>query len=532
MPNNTGAPKIIFSTVDISELPPALSTSVGAMVIGLNKGDVDKPMLITDKAKLIDLCCVNKPEVTDLGIYAALGFLDQGRQLYIMRVHNSALYGGIEFKKATSPYSATPLGAGETAPTAHTFGADGLFLVAAQNPGAWSDDISVSISDVDSSDYTFKIKVYVDDSDGVAQLQETWEVSRKQQIDGYGNQQYLETKINGYSKYIKVVNYSGEGDAVLPNAVSTPIYMDGGSNGSTVTTQNVVDGWDKFSNTFDKSVNILMTGGYTATAVLAKVNSIAAARQDAFAVLDLPLDVTATSVDSQVTWANNNLNLNSSYAAVYSPWIKIFDEYNGQQLTVPPSGHVGSVYALTDRVYNSAHGAPAGYNRGILNCLGLSNIETYNESEMDVLCEGKINPIIKDPGFGFIVFDELTTQKKNSALKNIHVRRLINQIQKASVSTARKYLMEPLIERTYFRVRTEFEEYLGQLEGLGAFDNNNDRGWKVVCDSRNNTATDRDMDTLNIWIFIKPVKIARYIQIKAVITRSSANFDAVIAAGV
>jgi hypothetical protein len=187
---------------------------------------------------------------------------------------------------------------------------------------------------------------------------------------------------------------------------------------------------------------------------------------------------------------------------------------------------------LTDFIFNSAHGAPAGYNRGILNCLGLSNSDPYDQSEMDVLCEGKINPIVKDPGFGFIVFEELTLQRKNSSLKNVHVRRLINQIQTASVSTARKYLQEPLLERTYFRVRSEFEEYLSQLQGLGAFDDNNDRGWRVVCDSRNNTAADRDQDTMNIWIFIKPVKIARYIQIKAVITRSSANFDAVIAAGV
>ena len=76
------------------------------------------------------------------------------------------------------------------------------------------------------------------------------------------------------------------------------------------------------------------------------------------------------------------------------------------------------------------------------------------------------------------------------------------------------------------------ERGLAELEGLGAFDNVNDRGWKVVCDATNNTASDRDLNQMNVWLFIKPVKVAKYIEIKAIITRSTASFEAVIAAGI
>src|ERR1051326_3495801 len=277
----TGAAKTLFKTVDISEIIPAVSTSIGAIVIAADKGDADNPVLVTSKAQLTDR--FGNPKTTNLGHYSALAFLESGRQLYVQRVHNGALYGGLEMKKDGSSFNSSVLSPGESAPTAHSFGADALFLIYATNPGAWSDSISIQITDVSATDHTFKIKVYVDDANNVAQLEETWLVSRKNQIDGYGNQQYLETKINGYSNYIKVKDNLGEGDTVLPKTVSSNTYFDGGDNGSTVTPTQVVNGWNKFTNNFNKSINILICGGQTDIAVLTKMINVAETRQDCFA---------------------------------------------------------------------------------------------------------------------------------------------------------------------------------------------------------------------------------------------------------
>jgi phage tail sheath protein FI len=151
---------------------------------------------------------------------------------------------------------------------------------------------------------------------------------------------------------------------------------------------------------------------------------------------------------------------------------------------------------------------------------------------MDTLDDANINTILNDPGWGILVFGEDTEQSKKSALSNVHVRRLINQIAVATTRSAKAFLFEPLLERTYFRVRTVMEQYFAELEGLGAFDNVNDRGWKVVCDASNNPASVRDLSELHIWLFVKPVKVAKYIEIKCIITRSTASFEAIIAAGV
>jgi len=75
------------------------------------------------------------------------------------------------------------------------------FLVTTNSQGKWGDDISVGISP--SKDYVeeggFYILVYFK---GVQV--ESWLVSRKNVLDGFGRQMYLEDKINGKSAYISV----------------------------------------------------------------------------------------------------------------------------------------------------------------------------------------------------------------------------------------------------------------------------------------------------------------------------------------
>lgn len=536
MPNNTGAPKITFNTNDISQVPLALSTSIGAIVIPTKKGSITEPQLVTNVPELIAAYCNGNPAPNFTGIQAAIGFLQQGNQLYVMRASNSALYGGVEFKKTGSPYFSAPYAAGEANPLLHNFGPDGLFAVYATDPGAWNQSLSIAIANINTTTLTFDIQVFLDSTLGTQQLQETWTVSRKVQTDGYGNQLYLTTKINGFSNFIRVVDNPAQVNTVLPKTDAVIYYMASGADGVTPQPADINTAWGVFSNVLAYPVNILMAGGQSDVSTMITIANIASTRQDSFAILDMPLNVATSSVTTQVQWVQNTLNINNSYAAIYTPWIQIFDDYNGQVITVAPSGDVGAIYALTDFIYNGAFGAPAMFNRGVIGrALGLSSPWSSTpmaQGDLDTLCTAHINPIAKYPGYGIVVVDELTLQAQNSALKNVHVRRLINQIQVATTNTARGYLGEPLLPSTYFRVRTEMEQYMAGLQGQGAFDDNLDRGWQVVCDNTNNTANDRDNDTLNIWLFIKPVKVARYIQIQAIITRSSSNFAAVIASGI
>jgi len=533
----SGAAKIVFKTLDISELVPAVATSIGAIVVDSDKGNIDVPQLITNKAQFIDE--YGKPAVSDYAMHAALGFLINGQRLYVQRVVKNALYGGLEIKKSGS----VEVNAGwtidqATPKSSYSFGADGLIAICGKDPGTWNNNLSVIVTIIDAvTDLTFKIDVYYPDDDGAAQLVESFTVSRKRQVDGFGRQMYLTNVINGESDYIYVIDNTAEADTVMPKAQATTLAMLSGSNGIAVTDTEVVAGWDKFAELTSYPVNILINGGFTSVTVQTKMRTVAEGRSyDCVCVLDMPYSE-LDSVTDQVTWRSSTQNFNTSYCALYSPWIKIFDEYNGQIISIPPSGDIAGIYALTDYIYGGAHGAPAGYNRGTLTrCLQLSfgsnvNKIAYTSGERDTLDDAQINVLMNDPAWGIIVFGEGTEQTKLTALSNVHVRRLINQIAVATTAASKNYLFEPLLERTYFRVRLTLEQFMAELEGLGAFDNVDDRGWKVVCDATNNTAADRDRNQLNVWLFIKPVKVAKYIEIKGIITRSTASFEAIIAAG-
>lgn len=73
------------------------------------------------------------------------------------------------------------------------------FLVTAHNQGAWGGDLSIATTPSINYDNAFFLIVYYK---GVKV--ESWEVSRSVQLDGFGNQLYIEDKINGKSAYIRV----------------------------------------------------------------------------------------------------------------------------------------------------------------------------------------------------------------------------------------------------------------------------------------------------------------------------------------
>ncbi len=57
-------------------------------------------------------------------------------------------------------------------------------------------------------------------------------------------------------------------------------------------------------------------------------------------------------------WRVNVANYDSSYAALYYPWIRVFDPVAGKSILVPPSGHMAGIWARNDNT-RGVHKAPA-----------------------------------------------------------------------------------------------------------------------------------------------------------------------------
>jgi phage tail sheath protein FI len=522
------SPGVYVRERDISNIIPNLSTTVAAIVGYSSKGSVDDIKLITTPQDFITE--YGTPQLGQYFHYSALAFLEKGNRLYCQRVVNGALYGGAWIIEDGGSGANTALIMGMASPVFQTVsGQDILFYIFAKDPGIWNNSLSIKLDNIDATDHTFDIVVYTKDSDGNYTEMERWTVSRQTKVDGFGKQMYMETKINGYSIYIVVKDNVALADTVMPATQTSYLDLGGGADGSAVTDSQVIAGWNKFANPDDIDIRVLINSGYASTAVQTKMKTVAEGRADCIAILDMPYSA-LTSVTAMVNWRDSTQDFNSSYCALYAPWLKIYDQWNDKQVEVPPSGYVASQIAYNDYVADPWF-APAGFNRGLLNILSVTNV--FTKGERDTLYQAQINPIQLFRGEGIAIWGNKTEQVKASALSSVNVRRLLITLEKSMSVALRNFVFEPNNELTRLRVTATLEQYMDLLSSRGAFQVElGDKGYRVVCDSTNNTPATIDLLELHVDVYIKPIRAAEYIQLQAIITTTGASFEELIARNV
>ncbi len=224
-------------------------------------------------------------------------------------------------------------------------------------------------------------------------------------------------------------------------------------------------------------------------------------RGDAFYIMDP--DVLGATVSSVTTTISA---LDTNYAAVYHPWVKIYDEDSNKNIWVPPSVVMAGVYAFSDRVAAEWY-APAGLNRG-----GISDALAVRtrlaQADRDDLYEGRVNPIAQFPAQGIVAWGQKTLQQKSSALDRVNVRRLLIAVRKYIASTSRYLVFEQNVDATRQRFLSIVNPYLSSVQernGLYAF--------KVVMDESNNTPDIIDRNILVGELWLQPTKTSEYISL-------------------
>jgi hypothetical protein len=213
--------------------------------------------------------------------------------------------------------------------------------------------------------------------------------------------------------------------------------------------------------------------------------------------------------------------LNSSYTALYSNWVRVFDEESGLNVWLPPSVKVGGIYVRNDRVAN-IWDAPAGLNRGIMT--NISDI-AFNPivKEADQVYTKSINYAKFNTLDGFSLEGQKTTQARPSAFDRVNVRRLFLRLERVTYQLARYFVYEPNNLFTRRRLVSTLEPLFQSVKAQGGlFD------YKIICDETNNTPEVIDANELKITILLKPVRTAEFILVDFVATRTDANFDELV----
>ena len=220
-----------------------------------------------------------------------------------------------------------------------------------------------------------------------------------------------------------------------------------------------------------------------------------------FAVLDMPRD--ARKVEELI--AHRDI-FDSQYAALYHPWLTVFDPLDKKNIAVPPSGSVLGIFARTDTT-RGVHKAPA--NEVVRGCVGLDN--QFNKGEQDILNPKGINLIRAFPGQGIRVWGARTVSSDPS-WRYVNVRRLFIFIEESIRANTNWAVFEPNDEVLWTRVQRTISVFLEGLWRGGSLSGTSPEEAFFVNIGRD-TMTQDDIDNgrLVCVIGVAPVKPAEFV---------------------
>ena len=279
-----------------------------------------------------------------------------------------------------------------------------------------------------------------------------------------------------------------------------------------------IKGLATVNNPDDLDVNLIVAPGINIAdhaSITNKMIEVAEDRGDCFTLID-PV-VQGSTIGAAVN-AVAQAGLDSSYAGVYYPWVKILDTDKNKPVWVPPSAVLPRVFANTDSVAYEWF-APAGLNRGGLG--EATDVEIkLQQADRDNLYENRINPIATFPNQGVCVWGQKTLQALPSATDRINVRRLLITLKKFIASSSRYLVFENNTTETrqrFLNIVTPYLETVKSRQGLFAY--------RVVMDESNNTPDVIDRNEMYGQIFIQPSRSAEFIVLDFNILPTGASFD-------
>ena len=225
--------------------------------------------------------------------------------------------------------------------------------------------------------------------------------------------------------------------------------------------------------------------------------------RDRVAILDAPPNMSPQQIKK---WRMDTAGFDSSYAALYYPWIEVTDTVTNRNILIPPSGHMAGIWARSDNT-RGVHKAPA--NEVVRGATGLA--VNCTKGEHDTLNPNGINCIRAFPGMGIRVWGARTLSS-NPAWRYLNVRRLFNMVEKSIERGTQWVVFEPNDPSLWAQVVRDVGSFLSTTWVSGAlFGRTPDEAFYVKCDEELNPSASRDLGRLIIEIGMCPVKPAEFV---------------------
>lgn len=272
------------------------------------------------------------------------------------------------------------------------------------------------------------------------------------------------------------------------------------------------------------NVGVALVPGVATQEVQNSLITLAETTQDFMALVAPPYAV--GTVQDAIDWTNGQASttgsrttaINSSFAAVHWPWVKVFSTFDGKDRWYDPSIFAARQMAYTDAVSDTWF-APAGFRRGRLTKPTEVEVK-LNQGDRDSLYSGGniVNPIVAFPQQGLTIFGQRTGQRTPTSLDRINVRRLMIYVRKVILASTQRFVFEPNDEFTWSQIEGVVNPFLDDIRrrrGITEF--------RVVCDETTNTPLRVDRNELWTKVLLKPTKTAEVIVFEINLTNQSAD---------
>lgn len=303
-------------------------------------------------------------------------------------------------------------------------------------------------------------------------------------VDGEGKSLYAPNVINGDSNFIYISRKSVQSmGGKLPKKTFGIFPLVGGEDGTKSGINQKQAALQLYSDpnkaNFDLIFNADAIESFASRekyrAAQIKFGEIAGSRSDALAIVQATSKEAKKLAKAQAEGKGFSFEY-PSYVAMYAGYDKYFDPDLSSYVYLPKS--VAAAVTEGWIMYNrNPWDAPAGVENGSIEYTTGSQLLNINADDLGELYSNNINCSRTMPIYGEVLWGNKTAQKKNTALRSINVRVLMNYVKKNVKQILTPYIFQINNETTRARMKNQLTNFINGIAQQGGCTGQRVRVW-------------------------------------------------------
>jgi len=198
--------------------------------------------------------------------------------------------------------------------------------------------------------------------------------------------------------------------------------------------------------------------------------------------------------------------LDSKYAALYYPWVKVLDPVTRKEIALPPSGFVSGIYARND-IERAVYKAPA--NEVVRGAIGFER--TLNKAQQEVLNPEGVNCFRFFEGRGYRLWGARTISS-DPEWKYVNLRRYFAYVERSIDKGTQWAVFEPNGDQLWANVRRTIEDFLlNEWQNGALLGDKPEKAFFVKCDRSTMSQNDLDNGRMVCLIGLVALRPAEFV---------------------